>query len=360
MHGKGRLAVASGAAVIAGVAAYGIACACTIPAPLGGGGGPAPCTPVAFDPTNPAGSGYVKVFSDTFPNGSTIDLANSQAPGFHWYIAGIFGGVEPAGDFTFDANGLIITQAANGNLNQAMTTAIGSGSTYRGTVFAHGGYFEVVMAFNQATVSGNGWPAFWGEAIEHIQNNRATADQWPGQAVGFEHFVEDDFFEWDIQDVKRWGSAVVDWSNVNGASCPAGYHAAGYCQIYNLNGIGGNNGFNNVFLCANASCPTVTWTNFNTLGHLWVAGDANNGQHGYTQTFFNGVEAKPGASGDSIVPWTDGVMPTPANLPNSPEVWAIHDQRSLAIILGAGVNQAFHIKQVNIWQIPGCGTMTSQ
>src|ERR1700720_4049275 len=52
--------------------------------------------PGAFDPANPAASGYALVFDDEFNSASTIDVNNTKAPGFKWYPGNFFGGATPA------------------------------------------------------------------------------------------------------------------------------------------------------------------------------------------------------------------------------------------------------------------------
>jgi hypothetical protein len=44
----------------------------------------------AFDPNNPGASGYTLVFNENFPNASSIDLSDTRAPGFNWYIHRFF------------------------------------------------------------------------------------------------------------------------------------------------------------------------------------------------------------------------------------------------------------------------------
>jgi len=357
---------------LAGIALSAIASsamACGVPATF-------PCQPVSFDPTDPAASGYRIVFADDFLNSSTIDMADSGAAGFHWYRRWWFqAGAQPAGDIVTGAGGLVLTPSLNAGPNLALTTAVrigGAGQHWAGTTFGGGYYAEVSMSFDgPAIVAANflgsdgqpGWPAFWAESINFLVPERAVDAQWPGQVAGYTHFIEDDMFEYDnTGDVThKWGSGIWDWSGISGASSCSGYTTNGpnHCGILNLNNIGTNQ--NTAFLCASASCPTITWnvSTFHTLGHLWVAGDANNAQTGFIQTFFDGNEARANNGAlSSKTTWVNGTMPAPASLPNSPRVWSIHDTppgEKVAVILGAGAGQAFHIKFVRIWQIPGCG-----
>lgn len=313
------------------------------------------------------------MFADDFLNSSTIDMADSGTPGFHWYRRWWFqAGAQPAGDIVTGAGGLVLTPTLNAGPNLAMTSAVrigGTGQHWAGTTFGGGAYFEISMAFDGPAViassqwqSGLGWPSFWGESINHMVPERAIDAHWPGQPANYEHFIEDDFFEYDnTGDVThKWGSGLIDWSgNGVNSNCPTYSYTGPYCGIINLNTTA-NNGQDTDFLCANASCPVITWnpSTFHTLGHLWVGGDPVAGS-GFTQTFFDGQEARAGnGTRTSKTTWTNGTIPVPNSLPNSPQVWSIHDQApgdKMAIILGAGTGQTFYVKFVRVWQIPGCG-----
>lgn len=382
MLSRNRFAlIGAGTVAAIGGAAY-VACACTLGPPSAS----FPCTPTAFDANNPAGSGYQVTFQTNFQTAgtSTIDMNNTQTAGFQWYLRQLFGGpVVSAASITTDANGIVIDPNLGPGAVEVLHSLInGSGNFWRGTAFGGGAFFEINWAFDGTSVancftaftSGNcGWPAFWSMALEHILTSRATDAQWPGQAAGYEHFIENDFFEFDIPSAtgnQGFGSALVDWSGVGGSSnCPTyTYTGPGYCGLLN----NGDNGVvNNVFICKNAACTGVTWNEatFHNMGSLWVAADANNGQIGYRRQFIDGVEMVDHGSGNpSKVSWSKTTMPTPAALPGSPQTWSIHDYQRLGVIVSsgdnnshnAGTNQRLHVKYIKVWQIPGCGTTTAQ
>ena len=307
-----------------------------------------PCTPVSFNPTNPATSGYQVVMTDTFADLSTIDVNNTLASGFHWYVNRPFSwGPVAASNFTLDANGVVLTTPDTFS-NWSMSTMGDNGAGgYVGTVFSGGMYVEARFAFDNTLFNfGNGWPSFWSMAVEHLQGNRTT--QWPGQAAGYEHFMEDDYFEYDNPNAGRdqWGSVMHDWYG-NPAT-----------QINSAPGGGTN--WNNGFMVKPGS--TIVWNlaTFHTLGHLYVAGSVANGGNGYVQTYIDGVAAVSTSSPASTkVTWTDTIT-TPAALPSSSAVFAIQDQDHMPLILGTGNNIPFHIDFVTVWMIPGCGVKTSQ
>ncbi len=324
-----------------------------------------PCTPTNFDPTNPAASGYQLVQSDNFASvgTSTIDMSNTGNPGFHWYLRQPFGGPpEPSSDFTTDANGLVITNSGAGfNITTAYpNSGAANGQQWVGTAFGNGGYFEIKMAFDGPTVaacaSTCGYPTFWSMDVGHWAN--VGGDHWPGQAAGFTHFIEDDFFEWDTSGfaINDWGSGIWDWSGPFNGPCGSGYQLNGFCGILN-DGRASANGVNTIFI-SNAA-ESITWNNtmFHTLGAVWVPGNAANSNTGYRDIFFDGAEAKTrGSHLTNKTSWADGTM-TPSSLPASPEVWSIHDLDSIVVNIAGAVGVPFHVAYVNIWQIPGCGTV---
>jgi hypothetical protein len=60
-----------------------------------------PVTNGPFDPKNPAAAGYHLVFNENFPDTSSIDMSNTGAAGFNWYIRRfLYGDVTPTSEIT--------------------------------------------------------------------------------------------------------------------------------------------------------------------------------------------------------------------------------------------------------------------
>jgi hypothetical protein len=133
------------------------------------------------------------------------------------------------------------------------------------------------------------------------------ADQVAGQAGGYENFVEDDFFEYDNpgSPTTSYGTGIHDWYGPYPGICAYGYRAGqtGYCDIINA---GQGTPYDN-FITGKAGFPATDWTQFHTIGHLWVPGSAANGFQGYVENFIDGAPANAGTgafSPLSKVGWT--------------------------------------------------------
>jgi hypothetical protein len=109
-------------------------------------------------------------------------------------------------------------------------------------------------------------------------NNSVHNAQWPGQAAGYNHFVEDDFIEYPFTgNTNSYVGSIHDWYGTIG-QCGGGW----YCDTYN----NWTSNFNN----NQPAVPAGTdWTQYHTLGQLWIAGNTSNGFHGYVQYYFDGV-----------------------------------------------------------------------
>ncbi|MGQ0444228.1 MAG: hypothetical protein ACT4O2_03635 [Beijerinckiaceae bacterium] len=311
-----------------------------------------------FDPANPTSAGYSLVFSDDFTNPQTIDLNATGNPGFNWYLTKFFGyGTEPASTIAFTQDGLVLTpsSAMGGNWNIATAAPATNSQGYVGKAFGGGAYFEAKIKFDPTSVNfSQGFPAFWGFSIEHAANK--GADHPPGTQTGFQHFIEDDFFEYDISwaSSTSYGTAIHDWYGIYTSTCQEGHRAGlpGFCDVTN-NGVGTN--YNN-FVSAKQNNAAIDWTQWHTIGQLWVPGNSRNRAQGYVQNFIDGQAANAGAG--TFAPlsktgWKDAAAAFIDPL-NSSTAFSVLDSNHLMIILGTGPGQPFTVGYVKVWQIPGC------
>src|SRR5262249_17970772 len=109
--------------------------------------------------------------------------------------------------------------------NLATAAPAKNASRFVGTGFGGGGDFEAVLKFDPSTVvRSKGWPAFWSAALEHLVNLQTV--QWNGQPKGFEHFIEPDFFEYDIPGGgSSYGGAIHEWYGKYNQTC------RGFCNV---------------------------------------------------------------------------------------------------------------------------------
>jgi hypothetical protein len=297
----------------------------------------------AFDPRDPARSGYRLVFDDDFNDLSGISFSSSDdaAPGFRWYarLFSVWGGsTAPREAFTV-SNGVLTI--AGGQIGTAAPAKNARG--YLGTTFANGAYFEARIAFDPSTVrfdphapitKTNWWPSFYSMAVEYLTR---TA-QWPGQPPGFAHFGEDDFFEAWLEN-GHYGGAVHDWYGM--AGCRAGGAASGYCDV-------SNDGKSPQVVgksLANEVPAGTDWRQFHTVGQLWVSGLTTTDKRGFVQFFFDG---KPTTD---RVEWRSGANPGPP--PAGDTAFSILDQDHLVIYIGSPAQTPLQVDYVRVWQLPG-------
>ena len=224
-----------------------------------------PATLPATLPPEAAAVGYtVNTFHSTFDR-KRIDLADSRAAGFQWYLGQFFGfPATAAGTVSFNTDGSV-TILPLVDSGSGINSAAPRGKDWVGMAFGGGAYFEATLKFNPqdviATKGKGGWPAWWSMSIEHFAF--LPGEQWPGQEPGYAHFAEPDFFEYDIWEFSphHWyGGAVHDWWGVWKKTAPDGYGNVS-------NAPGGGTNFGNF----QVKTPEGTdFTQYHRFGFLWV------------------------------------------------------------------------------------------
>ena len=280
----------------------------------------------SFDPTNPAGSGYVLVFDDEFTSISTIDVNNTKSPGFKWYVQYPFGSqAGQPGDFSITSGVLTMNPSVDTGWEMSTMLKVSTGNVL-GQTFDNrcgGVYAEASISFDNTLVNtANGWPAFWSMSIEHLAGGTALA-QWPGQTAGYDHFIEPDFFEYDTvggSGANSFGSATHDWYGLYGVTCGQ------WCSVTN-NGV--------------VTLGATTWTNFHKVGWLWVPGSAT--------TYFDG------SATSAAITWTGQAITPP---PSGTLTYSVLDVNHLAIVFGTGANQPLNVDYVHVWQLPCAPAVT--
>ena len=296
-----------------------------------------------FDPNDPVGSaGYQLVFDDEFTSLGTIDINNTQAPGFNWYVQYPFG-PYPTSPSAFSQNGSVLTinVQPDGSYNawQMCTTATVAGAPngYVGNAWTGEWYIEAAFAFDN-TVVDHSWdaPAFWGESVEHCTHNVNQADQWPGQIPNYVHFIEDDWFEYNRYGYTGYpacfGAHYIDWSGPDTA----------------LINVSPNPAYTNVVV------PGIDWTQFNRIGCHHIPASAANGWLGSRTMYVNGVKT---TNQTNPIMWLGNQWPgTPAQLATSQDglpasfTYSATDNMHISAIFGSHIDVPLHIDYMRVWQ----------
>jgi len=278
-------------------------------------------------------------FSSNFTP-QTVDMNGTENRGFKWYLFNLFSKKASATGVQLNSDGSVTllgdTTGAGGAL-MSINAYYGT-NTYTGTAFGGGAYIEAVLHYDPAQVNAvhaNGtrapYPSFWSLPMEG--NVIVGANQWPGQAAGYVHNVEADFFEADYSNPLEYGVGAHDWYGIKGKTCP------NLCVVSFQNPSGSR------------TTPVGTdLRQFHTYGFLWVAATAST--PGSISAYFDGV-----LIGHTRT-WTQFTdqAPTPVGQP-----WAFGrlDQQHMFFILGAGVNEPMTVKSINVWQTNGSSNMTN-
>jgi hypothetical protein len=269
--------------------------------------------------------GYnVKTLSSTFTP-TEVDLANTKASGFKWYLWEFFNPSEFTTPNQVQLNpdkSVTLNGGASRNGNIASIIPAKNTAGYTGTAFGGGGYFEATMKFDPKTVvTSNGWPAWWSLSLE--MSLGLPGSLWPGQSPGYRHGVEADFFEYDLGQEAAYGGSMHDWYGVYGTTCK------GYCGVSLTYGQG-----------LRRVPADTAFTDYHRYGYLWVP--ATETTDGYAQYYFDGVQV------GGTTSWTKYADQAPK--PESPWTFSILDKEHLILILGTGVNQPMTVQSVNVWQ----------
>lgn len=295
------------------------------------------CWPVfaAEAPSYAAEVGYKQNTLSASFTSSNVDIANSKRPGYTWYLWNLFNthaspaaiGINSDGSVTLAGD----TVGPGGELMTATPAKNSAG--FVGTAFGGGAYIEATFKFDPADVvraNSKTWPAFWSLALEST-GIHPGANQWQGQAPGYLHQIEVDFFEYLLLPYGgpqyAYSSSMHDWYGIYKSTCAP----AGLCQV----------GFE--FNESKRVAPADTdFTRYHTYGSLWVP--ATSGTSGYIQFFFDGAPI------GVVKKWTQFTNQPPANLKQQPWAFGVVDQQHLVLILGTGPNEPMTVQSVNVWQ----------
>jgi len=292
----------------------------------------------AEPPAQASAVGYVtNTFSADFTT-SSVDLGRSGKAGFAWYPWNLFGGRAKSSAIVVNPDHSVTlmgdTTGPNGELMTA--TAAYNAAKFVGTAFGGGAYIEAEFKFNPADVVAaktKGWPSFWSLPLE--ASVLSNSDQWVGQARGYRHSIEADFFEYLFATdapTLAYGASMHDWYGIANVTCPHGL-----CQEH----FASNEG--------KRFAPQGTdFTQYHQYGFLWVPATATT--KGYVRFYLDGQAIGPEHQ------WTQYTdQPAPPN--GRPWAFGRLDQQHLILIVGTGPNEPLTIKSVNVWQTSAAQNM---
>ena len=270
----------------------------------------------------------VRTFSSSF-SVNQVDITNTSKSGFKWYPYQFFGAHTKLSSIDLNSDGSVTllgdTTGPNGELATASWTGTPGG--FVGTAFGGGGYFEATFKFDPKDViknNFNGWPSWWSMGIEHMVN--LDTRQWPGQEKDYEHFIEADFFEYDLRDyagrgkMNYFGGALHDWFGLPG-------------DRYSLVTLPNS-------LVVREVPAKTDFTQYHRYGFLWVP--ATSTRDGYAEHYFDGRRV------GRRVAWRQYTNQAPP--PRPPWMFSIIDHNHLVLILGTGLNEPMTVLSVNVWQ----------
>jgi hypothetical protein len=300
-------------------------------------------------PPQSAAAGYsVNTFTSQFAKRS-FDLRGRPRTGSQWYIAPFFHFELPdRAGLIWNGDGSITLGAAN-TITIATAAPTDSSARWVGQAFGGGAYFEAVLKFDPRDVvkaHGNAWPAFWSMAIEHLAETEAQ--HWKGQEKEFMHFIEPDFFEYDLWlsrpvwlfgPPNGYGGAMHDWFGIYKRTCPDNY-----CHVSNSKDAGTR------FTNFKIEVPANTdFRQYHKYGFLWVP--ASDRVPGYAQYYFDGK-----LTSDRVT-WTKYAdQPPPPGM--APWTFGVIDRQHLAVILDTGASQPMTVQSVNVWQSSRANNVT--
>lgn len=274
------------------------------------GCGSSPTTTVIAVPPPAAAVGY-----------NTQVLGPNVSVGVNWFP--YFQGSSGA-SITTNGDGSV-TLAGGNNTSSAQITTIQAASgptSYTGTVFANGAYFEMVASIGGSSISlTNGHPKFWAQDIETRANNTVnSSNQWQGQATGYGNWPEADIAEWD-----QSGSSTAFSDHV--------------INFYDTIGSPLNVTASHVVTTSN-----INFTQPHRYGMLWVPATVS--AQGYAKWYLDGVLTNT----KSWNQYNPATAPPPVD---GTTAYGVMDSRHMFPILGSGPNNPLTVYSMTAWQAGG-------
>jgi hypothetical protein len=225
-----------------------------------------------------------------------------------------------------NADGSITINSTTGTgSNAAIASAkvnTGAPLHFNGVAFGGGAYFEAEFRMSPISTQSLGidTPAWWSFDVEHaIENDAIMNTQWPGQATGYDDWIEPDFLEYNTGSTTKFGSALHNWYGITGSGLQ-------------VNGSLGS-----------PITVSVDMSQFHRYGFLWIP--ATSTSSGTETMYVDGVQVG-GTATWALKNYALGGPPATGT-----QIAAVLDLRHLLIILGNSSNKAqMVVRSVNVWQ----------
>jgi hypothetical protein len=285
-------------------------------------------------PWNSAGYNVNTYHSPSF-SPANVDTHRTKKSGFQWYLTGSFGFKDySAANMTFNNDGSLTLSNAGLYSVAAKATPV---TAWKGTAFGGGAYFEATFSFNPADVNNvsgaHGWPSFWADPVEHGAEQSVFSDNWVGQANGFVHFLEMDFFEYNVwgydNKLFAYNGTVIDWSGVYVTGSAAGYPVH-LQNTYNRQ----------------ITVPVgADLTKPHSYGFLWAP--ATSSAQGYYQWYFDRR-----ATSDRIYynQYNCAAPPAPPMTDSSSSLFGVGDCFHPEIIINSSSTGSLRVYDIEVWQ----------
>jgi beta-glucanase (GH16 family) len=257
---------------------------------------------VLSPPPAALGANYTNLtFHDEFNSLGTIDVNNTQAPGYNWYVRLPFrGGVATRDEYEV-TNGVLKINAGH---SFGWEISTWSGPNGNGHAFRYG-YFEANVHFDPtkgpATKS---WPAFWSFPVEHA-----------------------------------WGSARLHWNELDFFEAYTGgftnYDGGFFGTIHDWKLSGGGKPINHQNT-NNYTPLNIDWNQWHIVGCLWIPGriswylDNNLLETFHYLNAHNNTEANVGTSTNAA--------------------FSIMDGQNNLLVLGSSKGWPMFVDYVRVWQ----------
>ena len=274
-------------------------------------------------------------------NTNTFNSTTIAADGGPWLLDNFYGQSTNAGQVVQEANGSMSFPGTTGTVGMVSTAHLDSSkpNNWAGLAFGGGAYMEATLSMVGEYVGdyAASWPAWWSSDIERAAYNGVSSNypgvQWQGQAAEFQHYIEVDFLEFDVNP-PTIGTTIHDWSGMNGS------------QI-------------NVQKALFPSLATYDTSSAASLaiGCLWVPATATT--KGYLNLYLNRVLVGTVASWNQYNPADAPAANDATTGTNALSAFSVLDTRHLALIIG-NQNPAMpiNVTNVQVWQASSADNIT--